>query len=195
MNVARYMQRDAVTALPSATVSAVRTVMEEHGFGLLLVAGEDGKLLGFVTRGSVKGVSDGDAPIERVAHPARFAVTPSDTLEKAALILLENRLVLLPVVSDEGHLLGVLTQTEVLRGLAEGLGIGQEGTRLSIKMSNGTDLYDVLTTLKQHDAKLVSIASGSQDLDDGEIIVRIQRVADRDKLRDAIETQLLEHNA
>ena len=90
--------------------------MEEHGFGLLLVASETGQLEGFVTRGSLKDVPDWEAPVSRASHRARFAVGVADTLEKAALIMLKNRLVILPVTED-GQLLGVITQSEVLRGL------------------------------------------------------------------------------
>jgi len=187
MNVSRYMQRDAVTALQTATVSTVRTVMDEHGFGLLLVAEEDGRLAGFVTRASLKGIADGETPVAKVVHEARFAVRPEDTLEKAALILLENRLVLLPVVNGEGTLVGVLTQTEVLRGLAVGLGVGCEATRLRIKESGGDkSVYDVLEILRSHGARLMSVVGGTED----ETIIRFVGVEDREALRAAIETRL-----
>jgi CBS domain-containing protein len=193
MNVGRYMQDGAVTALPTAALSVVRDVMEEHGFGLLLVAAEDGELKGFVTRASLKGVVDWDDPVERITHPARFAVTPSDTLEKAALILLENRLVLLPVVTEEGKLVGVLTQSEILRGLAEGLGIGLEGTRLTVKLRDGSqDLHRVLEALREQSVDLVSLVRGSADEDSREVILRVQGVGDRETLREDLERRLRE---
>jgi len=191
MNVGRYMQQGAVTALPSATLSVVRDVMEKHGFGLLLVAAEDGQLRGFVTRASLKGVTDWDAAVETIAHPARFAVDPSDTLEKAALILLENRLVLLPVTTGDGRLVGVLTQAEVLRGLASGLGIGLEGTRLTVKLGESPeDLYRVLDALREHGARLVSVARGQDGEDRCEVVLRVQDVVDRDALCHTLEARL-----
>jgi len=193
MNVSQYMQRGAVTALPTASLDVVRKVMEDHGFGLLLVAGEDGRLRGFVTRATLKGVTDWEAPVESLCHPARFAVSPDDTLEKAALILLENRLVLLPVTADDGRLVGVLTQTEVLRGLAQGLGIGLEGMRLRVRVrADSDDLYRVLEALRGHDARLVSLAAGSMDGEDREAILRVQGVVDREGLRNELETALRE---
>ena len=197
MNVSRYMQRDAVTALPTATVSTVRTVMDEHGFGLLLVAEEGGKLVGFVTRASLKSVSDEETPMSTVAHAAKFAVSPDDTLEKAALILLENRLVLVPVVDGEGVLVGVLTQTEVLRGLTQGLGVGCEATRLRVRALGADDgIYDVLQVLRDHGAKLISLAgSDAAGCDKSETIIRFQGVEDREALRAEIERRLLEKTA
>jgi len=191
MNVARYMQEGAVTALPTAALSVVRKVMEEHGFGLLLVASEEGTLRGFVTRASLKGVTDWDEPVEKLAHPAKFAVSPDDTLEKAALILLENRLVLLPVTLEDGRLVGVLTQAEVLRGLAEGLGIGLEGTRLTVRWRDGSnDLYEVLDALREQAVDLISLTGGAADGDRREAILRVQGVSDRESLREDLERRL-----
>jgi acetoin utilization protein AcuB len=195
MNVDRYMHQGAITARPTATLSTVRKVMEEHGFGLLLVASEDGILKGFVTRASLKGVTDWEDPVERIAHPAKFAVSPDDTLEKAALILLENRLVLLPVTSDDGRLVGVLTQAEVLRGLAEGLGIGLEGTRLTVKLrEDSDDLYRVFEALREQGVHLISLALAgeSNNGDRREAILRVQGVNDREKLREELERCLRE---
>ena len=192
MNVARYMQDGAFTALPTATLGVVRDVMEEHGFGLLLVASEEGDLKGFVTRASLKGVTNWDDPVERLAHPAKFAVEPTDTLEKAALILLENRLVLLPVTTSEGKLVGVLTQSEVLRGLAEGLGIGLEGTRLTVKLRKGTeDLHRVLDGLREQSVELVSLTHAGDD-GEREAILRVQGVSDQDALCEDLDRRLRE---
>jgi len=190
MIVAEFMNRDAVTALPTAHLSAVRDVMTEHGFGLLLVADEEGTLRGFVTRATLRGVTAWDDPVEKIVHSARFAVEPLDTLEKAALILLDNRLSLLPVVED-GRLVGVLSQSEVLRGLSGALGIGQGGTRLSVRIRSGSDdLYNVLSVLQEHNATILSLA---QDVSDGElstVILRVQNVEDREALREALEKRL-----
>lgn len=191
MNVERHMQRDAVTALPSTAVGTIRRVMDEHGFGLLLVSGEDGRLRGFVTRASLRGAAD-DAEVGTILHSARFVVSPTDTLEKAALIMLENRLALVPVVDAE-RLVGVLTQSEVLRGLAEGLGIGQSGTRMEMKLRAGSDdLYRALDVLREHNVHIVSLTTSGQSEEHRDVVLRLQGIADREALRQALETRLRE---
>jgi len=192
MNVGRHMQRDAVTALPSATVGTIRRVMEEHGFGLLLIASEDGALRGFVTRASLRGVADGEVAVETVSHPVRFAVQPTDTLEKAALIMLDNRLVLLPVVEGD-RLVGVITQSEVLRGLADGLGIGLVGTRMEIKLrKDSDDLFRAFDVLREHGVHVVSMASRRENETHRDVVLRLQGIADPEALRLALEAQLRE---
>ncbi|RLE34073.1 hypothetical protein DRJ24_04430 [Candidatus Acetothermia bacterium] len=191
MNVERYMERRTVTVLPETPVSEVEATMEENRFSIMLVVAEDGKLAGFVTRASLKG-ADGETPIEQVAHPVKFAVVPSDTLEKAALIMLENRLVILPVAVDD-RLVGVITQGEILRGLASGLGIGLPGTRLTVRTRvDSDDLYRVLEVLREHDVRLVSLAQGGGDGTHREVILRVQGIEDRERLRADLEACLRE---
>jgi acetoin utilization protein AcuB len=190
MNVARHMQRDAVTALPSTTAGTVRKLMEEHGFGVLLVTSEDGRLRGFVTRGSLKGIVDWESPIEAIAHPVRFSVSPTDTLEKATLIMLENRLVVLPV-TDGDLLVGVITQSAVLRGLADGLGIGLEGTRMELRLQAGSlELYRVLEVLRARNIHIVSMTNGSGNSERRDVILRVQGIGDREELRAELERRL-----
>jgi len=190
MNVAQYMQRGAVTVAPDAPISEARDLMEEHGFGLLLVVSQEGGLTGFVTRAGLKGIADWEAPVGRFSHPARFAVSPEDTLEKAALILLANRLVVLPVVEGE-KLVGVITQGELLRGLTRGLGIGLEATRLTVKVRNDSDdLYDVFGILREHGAKIVSLARAGTNGETCEIVLRIQGIGEKERLRAELEAKL-----
>lgn len=190
MNVGRYMHPDPVTVLADAPLSQAKQVMEENGFGLLLITTAEGALKGFITKGALKEVTDWEVPVEKVCFEARFAVSPNDTLEKAALILLGNQLVLLPVVND-GRLVGVITQSEILRALARALGIGLEGTRLTVKVRHATDdLYRVFEILQKNNVHIVSMIQGERDEAYCQIILRTQGIADKEGLRTELEAAL-----
>ena len=104
--------------------------------------------------------------------------------------MLANRLVILPVV-DEGRLVGVISQGELLKGLAAALGVGLEATRLTIKLANDpSDLYAILDVLREHNARIVSLIQGSGPEEPSEIIVRIHEIADKEKLRQDLESAL-----
>ena len=104
--------------------------------------------------------------------------------------MLANRLVVLPVV-EEGHLLGVLTQSEVLRGLTSGLGVGQEATRFTAKVrTDSADVYRILDVLEAHGARLLSFVRGGSDDAYTEVILRVQDVEDKEKLRAELESIL-----
>lgn len=190
MIVGRYMHSDPVTVKADAPLAEAKRVMEENAFGLLLVVSDDEKLRGFITRGSLKGVTDWEVPAGKVCFEARFGVSPTDTVEKAALILLENRLVLLPVVEEE-RLIGVITQSEILRALADGLGIGLEGTRLTVRVgSDDGDLHRILAVLHKNCVHLVSMAQCPKDKAQREVILRVQGIADKEALRSELEEAL-----
>ncbi len=190
MNVGRYMHPDPVTVLADAPLSQAKQVMEENGFGLLLITTAEGALKGFITKGALKEVTDWEVPVEKVCFEARFAVSPNDTLEKAALILLGNQLVLLPVVND-GRLVGVITQSEILRALARALGIGLEGTRLTVKVRHATDdLFKVFEILQKNNVHIVSMIQGEKDEAYCQIILRTQGIADKEGLRTELEAAL-----
>jgi CBS domain-containing protein len=164
--------------------------MDEHGFGLLFVAAEDGTFDGFLTRAAVASVEDSSTPIARVRAKPRYTVSPADTVEKAALVMLANGLVVIPVV-DEDRLVGVVSQTEVLRALASGLGIGVEGARFTVRVRPGTDdIYRVFEVLRGHDARLLSVARDPASGERHEVILRIEGDADREQLRRAMEAAL-----
>jgi acetoin utilization protein AcuB len=190
MNVDQYMQPGATTLPPESPLSAVREAMDAYGFGLLLIATSDGELTGFITRAGLKDVKDWDVAVEKLAHPVKFSVAPEDTLEKAALIMLANRLVVLPVVQND-HLIGVITQAELLKGLTVGLGIGLEATRFTAKVRcDSADVYNILDVLKKHQAKLVSLVQGKSNGTHAEIILRVQGVGDKAGLRADLEAAL-----
>lgn len=190
MNVDQYMQQ-GVTSLPPVTpLSVVRDTMDAHGFGLLLIATAEGELTGFITRAGLKDVKDWDMPVEKLSHPVRFCVAPGDTLEKAALIMLANRLAVLPVVFEK-RLIGVITQAELLKGLTVGLGIGLEATRFTVKVrKDSDDIYLVMNVLKSHDAQLISMAQGKSSPTHAEIILRVQGAKDKAQLCSDLETAL-----
>jgi len=190
MIVGHYMHSDPVTVGADAPLAEAKRVMEENAFGLLLVVSDDGKLRGFITRGSLKGVTDWEVPAGKVCFEARFGVSPTDTVEKGALILLENRLVLLPVVEEE-RLIGVITQSEILRALADGLGIGLEGTRLTVRVgSNDGDLHRILSVLHKNGVHIVSMAQCPKGKAQREVILRVQGIADKEALRSKLEEAL-----
>lgn len=189
MIVGHHMHADPVTVPVTAPISEAKRIMDEKGFSLLLVVGEEQTLKGFITKGALKSITDWDAPLEKACFEARFAVTPQDTLEKAALILIDNQLVLLPVVAD-GKLVGVISQSEILRALARALGIGLEGTRVTLKIPQDLDdkaVYKILSTLDEQDVHLVSLSRGEKTERYEEIIVRTQGIKDKEALSSKLE--------
>ncbi|MGD9675890.1 MAG: hypothetical protein AB7V19_04325, partial [Candidatus Bipolaricaulia bacterium] len=89
------------------------------------------------------------------------------------------------------RLVGVITQSAVLRGLADGLGIGMEGTRMELRLGAGSEeLYRVLEVLRAHRIHIVSMANGMGNGERRDIILRVQGIGDREQLRAELEQRL-----
>lgn len=157
MNVSHYMQRDVITVSVDTPIDKAKAIMDENNFGLIFVIDQDALLAGFVSQGMLKEIEDWETPAEKLATPTRFAIAPTETIERAAWIMHANRLVLLPVVEDQ-RLVGILTQLDVLAALADMAGIGLGSMRIAIKIRPETDdLYRALEVLNQFQGKVLSV--------------------------------------
>jgi acetolactate synthase regulatory subunit len=96
-------------------------------------------------------------------------------------------------VVEADRLVGVITQSEVLRGLADGLGIGLVGTRMEIKLrKDSDDLFRAFDVLREHGVHVVSMASRRENETHRDVVLRLQGIADPEALRLALEAQLRE---
>ena len=115
MLISRLMTNSPVTVSPRDTLQAAMSLMERGKFRRLPVV-EGEKLVGIVTDRDIR-APQGYLQSTRVtaamtADP--MTVTPKQTVEDAARLMIAHKIGGLPVVED-GKLLGVVTTTDVLR--------------------------------------------------------------------------------
>jgi acetoin utilization protein AcuB len=115
MLISRLMTNSPVTISPRDTLQAAMSLMERGKFRRLPVV-EGEKLVGIVTDRDIR-AHQGYLQSTRVtaamtADP--MTVTPKQTVEDAARLMIAHKIGGLPVVED-GKLLGVVTTTDVLR--------------------------------------------------------------------------------
>jgi acetoin utilization protein AcuB len=135
------------TAAGTSVIDALR-VMEMRSVRRLPVL-EGDELRGIVTRedlhallGYGEGMArEAEAPIERVMRAPVVTVTPQDTLERAAELMLEREISGLPVL-DEGRLAGVITESDVFRAFTRLLGLREAGARVVLSVSESSDLVE-----------------------------------------------------
>jgi CBS domain-containing protein len=140
MNARDLMTRDVVTAAPEAWLKDVAKALLEHGISGMPVCDEEGRVLGVISEADILHKERGR--IERRGGPlawlgtgmpytdvakahartAREAMTapaitisPDRPAAAAARLMLEKGVNRLPVVSDEGTLLGIVTRADLVR--------------------------------------------------------------------------------
>jgi acetoin utilization protein AcuB len=140
------MHTDLVTVSPETTLVEAMEILNEKRIAHLLVVDKKNKLLGLVSDRDLK--QNWASPATTLStHELNYlltkvtvnmimikkyvSVTPSTTIERAALVLQEHRIGALPVM-EEDKLVGIITTTDVMGVLLEAIGIDKESTRFTV---------------------------------------------------------------
>jgi CBS domain-containing protein len=149
MKIADIMQPNAVTVVEGDTLSMARQVMLWHGIRHLIVL-RDGRPVGVLSeRDIIAHVTGAQVPGELqttvgevMSSPVEF-VHPSATLADAAAVMASRTIGCLPV-QEEGELVGIVTNTDLLSNLAQApVPAAGEGA-LSARDLMSTKLYAVM---------------------------------------------------
>ena len=120
MNVRDLMTAEVHTCKPDDTLSHAVRLMWRHDVGALPVI-EDGVVVGMLTdRDAAMHAfrQDGDVrgtPVREVMTPQAWCCQDSDGVEVAERIMAEHRVRRLPVVDDDGKLVGILSIDDLAR--------------------------------------------------------------------------------
>lgn len=129
MQVATWMSSPVHTLGPGATVGEAMALMRAHRIHHLPVLDGE-RIVGVVSDRDLRGV-DPRAPVVEVMSRPVVVVHPRTAIDKAARLLFERRIGCLPVVED-GHLVGILTQTDAVAALVDVVRFRVGGTRLEL---------------------------------------------------------------
>lgn len=127
-----WMTRRPVTVQRGTSILETREMMDDEQVRRLLVVDDDGTLIGVVTSGDLREawpspVSSlepferkaalSEIPIEDMIDADPITVQPDATIQEAADLMFQHKIGGLPVVEDNDHLIGVITQSDLIRGL------------------------------------------------------------------------------
>jgi IMP dehydrogenase len=116
--VSEYMTTEVVTVAPADSVAVVAERMSQNkshnGFPVC-----DGKrVVGFVTARDLLG-APGDVDVTEVMSDDLLVAHPEMKVDDAARVILRSGIQKLPVVDDEGDLVGIISNTDVVRSQIE----------------------------------------------------------------------------
>jgi CBS domain-containing membrane protein len=129
MKVADIMSTEVVTLIEDETLAHAKSCMNRGRIRHLPVV-HDGKLVGLVTHRDLLAASFSifaevepaeqrrifvRIPVAEAMHRDIVTIGPETTVADAAKILLDNKYGCLPVVDDDGTLLGIVTEADFLR--------------------------------------------------------------------------------
>ncbi|MEN4100146.1 MAG: CBS domain-containing protein [Anaerolineaceae bacterium] len=132
--VSNWMSSDVVTVTPETPVVIARKVMSAKHIRTLPVV-DDENLVGIVTRRGLLRIDypphmdTADLPSEKthdilvgeIMTKNPITILPNEPLSKAAYVMWENKITALPVLTEDGKLVGILTSSDVFRAIIEEL--------------------------------------------------------------------------
>ncbi|MBL8134416.1 MAG: CBS domain-containing protein [Anaerolineae bacterium] len=133
ITVREWMTAPVISVTPDTPISTAHQMMKEYGIRRLPVVEHD-TLVGIVTLGDVREASPSDATtlsiwelnylwaqltVEKVMTRKVSTVRADDFIIEAARIMLEKKVSGLPVVDDQRHLIGIITESDIFRMLVE----------------------------------------------------------------------------
>jgi acetoin utilization protein AcuB len=140
MRIKYMMTENPVTVSPDTLVSDAQRMMKEKNIRRLPVVDKD-KLVGIVTKTElletapsvVRGANDllAKMKVKEIMKKNPVTVTPETPFEDALRIGQEKKVGSFPVVKD-GKLVGITTESDIVRFLIHSLGIHEDGSRITI---------------------------------------------------------------
>lgn len=150
MFVSSRMTKHPVSVTSDATIQQADRLMKKHKFHRMLVI-DDGKLVGYFSDRDIMRVAPSPATtlskfeirslldkisVKDIMHEKVITVNEGATLEEAALIMYQNKVGGLPVVSDVGAVVGIITATDILTTFTKVMGLIGGKTRITIEVDN-----------------------------------------------------------
>ncbi len=208
MLIKYWMTADPVTVTPDTSVMKASQLMKENNVRRLPVVDEKGALVGIVSDRDLKEASPSKATtldvhelyyllselkVKDIMSRKVMTIDLDDTVEKAAVIMLEHKITGLPVVED-GKVVGILSQGDVFRVLTSITGVYRGGVQFALNLEDRPgSIKDVADVIRKHGGRMVSILTSYDMCEEGCRNVYI-RIADMPDDRLKALTDELEHD-
>jgi acetoin utilization protein AcuB len=199
MLVKGWMTSDVMTIDEDTSMMKASQIMKENNIRRLPVM-HKGKLVGMVTDRDIKEASPSKATtldvhelyyllselkVKDIMSKNVFTIGPEETVEKAAVKMLEHRISGLPVVNDKGKVVGVITQGDIFKVLVSLTGIYRGGIQFAFNLEDRPgSIKEVGDLIRKHGGRMVSILTSYDMCDEGcrHVYIRIKEIPE-DKLK------------
>lgn len=189
MFVASRMTKHPVSVTSDATIGEVDRLMKKNNFHRMIVI-DGGKLVGYLSDRDIMRVTPSPATslskfeirslldkliVKDVMKTKVITVNENATIEEAALIMYQNKVGGLPVISEVGAVVGIITATDILKTFVDVMGLPRGGkTRMTLSIGNEVGLVASITKIfADNGVNLDSVITCSQDGKNYELVVRL----------------------
>jgi acetoin utilization protein AcuB len=172
MRIKDIMTKNPITAESETLVLEAQKIMREHNIRRLPIV-DKGKLTGIITQHDLLAASPSPATslsiyelnyllskmkVKDIMKKNPVTVGPDTPFEEALRIGQERKIGSFPVV-ENGKLVGITTESDIVRVLTRALGIREEGSRVTIEGLGGKlgELQKIISIVDQHQTVILSM--------------------------------------
>ena len=200
MFVANCMTKNPITIAPDVGIDEAAKIMDKGHFRRLPVV-EHGKLVGFFTNRDLLRASPSAATtldrfemrallskikVADVMQKNVITVTDTTTIEEAALVMAREKIGGMPVLSEVGKVVGIISSTDIFRAFVTVMGLDSGKTRLTIAVADRKGvLRDIATVLADLDINIDSMVTIPQPSGTYDIIIRAD-IADVETVKERL---------
>jgi acetoin utilization protein AcuB len=190
MVVQHRMKNNPLTVSPHDSFRHAMTLIRQKGIRHLPVV-EGDRVVGIVTDRDIRQASPSPATgleihelhflleqvkVREIMTTKVVTVTPQTLIEEAARLMLRHRIGGLPVV-QEGRLVGIITETDILQAFVDMMGLQQEQTRLELVLEDCPGAFlEVCRLIQEQGGDILSVVSTTTSHDGAEKKVMIFRL-------------------
>ncbi len=183
MLVEGWMATDVTTIGEDASIMKASIVMKEKKIRSLPVVDKKDKLVGIVSDRDLRDAAPSKATtldvyelnyllssmkIKDVMTKDLVFVRPDETVEFAAILMLENKISSLPVLNEKDELIGIITQTDIFKVLIEMAGVYTGGIQFAFSLEDRTgSIKEAADVIRSFGGRIVSIFSTRQTAEEG----------------------------
>ncbi len=191
MLVRKWMSANPIVIEETASLSDAINILKKHKIRRLPVM-KKGKLVGIISDRDLKEASPSKVSsldiwelhylmskilVKNIMKKNVITVSPETTLERAAILMFDNKIGGLPVLDKEKNLVGILTEQDVFKALINITGARFAANRISIIIEDMPgSIKDVMDVMRKHEFKYNSILTTHEGVPEGfrEVLIRFQ---------------------
>jgi len=191
MFVSKWMSPNVISMDKNESLGTALRLMREHQIRRLPIVSK-GKLVGIVSDRDLKGALPSDATsldvwelhglldrlkISDIMTKNVITTTPDATIERVALMMMENKIEGLPVLDAKGNLVGIVTEGDIFRALVEVTGVRRKSTRISLTLEDKPgSIMGVADVVRSKGGRIYSILSTQAKAPNGnrELVMRVE---------------------
>ena len=187
MFVINRMTKNPMTVTADTKVDEVAHLMKKHNFRRLPVV-DDGKLVGFLSDSDLMRVAPSPATtlsryeinsllakicVRDIMKKDVVSVNVDATIEEAALIMYKNKIGGMPVVSNMGAVVGVITETDIFKTFVDVMGLADGKTRITLEVTDKIGVVkDIAEIFGQVGVSIDSLITCKKENNKYEIVIR-----------------------